>query len=733
MKLDAEKPNWPELQSHPEDGGRDATPLERHLCAVAARARDLTPEGAETADGESLRDAAEIVGLAHDIGKATTYFQAHIGNGTDDGPSHHARLGGLLAYYALNARGYGPKSCFAGLVAVAKHHGTLPNATSFIEDGLDQESTWEPWEKNEGAYNGHAVEQAENIETNHPAFARAAVDRLVGSEGSWSEFQSLLVASRPGVDADRTSLRGMLRETFMRRERRWYPNTRLFKDGNAYLDELRLYGALTFADKTHAAGITSDDDRLHADPLEATQVRAYIETLGDKMETLDPESLETRLNGVRSRVQEYVDGRTEYGDPVSDFLAAESEVATLTLPTGYGKTLTGLLTAGRLREATNGDRIVYALPFTSVIDQTADVLRDVLRNGSTNSDPAIDRRFTVHHHLSESLTLSRERSEEGSEEPTDEESERAIMLAESWRAGVTLTTFVQLFESLAGPRNTQSMKLPALYGSVVVIDEPQALPLRWWPIVNRLIEGLVDEYDATVVLMTATQPRIVDEETFPLLDSETLDTLERESTGRLPNRVAYQFHPTALTTGTDPDRASVVGYGDAAESLVTELRETGGSVLAICNTIDSVGELFEFVASELSHGSDGCSNTPHDGWIDIAARFEDEIIDDSRVGVPATETPERRRAEFVRSLSREADPETPAVLFLSTRLRPCDRRFLLTVARDVTAEPVPFLVVSTQLVEAGVDVSFDRVVRDFAPLDSIVQAAGRPASSVLSP
>jgi len=726
VKLDASDPNWPELLSHPQGGGQEAMPLERHLLTVAVRAREATPEHAETTDARPLCDAAEVVGLVHDFGKATTYFQAHIGRGSDDsGPSHHARLGGLLAYYALSKRGYGPGSCFAGLVAVARHHGTLPNAESFIIDSIEQESTWEHWEANKGAYNGHAVKQAENIEMNHPEFARAVVDRLLGNEGSWSEFRSLLAASYPDAsDEGDTSLRDRLRETFMQRDRRWHLDPSLLGDGSTYLDELRLYGTLTFADKTHAAGITPDDDRLHAEPLEATQIRDHLERLETREGNRRRGSLESRLNVVRSGIQEYVDGRTNDRDPVADFLSSESDIATLTLPTGYGKTLTGLLAAARIREDRGGDRIVYALPFTSVIDQTADVLGDLLREGPADTNPARDQRLTVHHHLSESLTLPRECDEDDPRESTDQESDQAVMLAESWRSGITLTTFVQLFESLAGPQNTQSMKLPSLYGSVVVIDEPQALPLTWWPLVERLIDALVDEYAATVILMTATQPRIIDDAgTFPLLDAGTLDVLEREAAGGIPERVKYEFHPTSLQTGTD--QSTVVDYDDAATSLVSDMTDMSESVLAICNTIDSVGELFDAVRSELARNSESSTDTFDRGLVDIAVRFEDEIVDDDRFSVPPTDRPERRRATFVRSIVRDARPENPAVLFLSTRLRPCDRRFLLTVATELTSEPIPLLVVSTQLVEAGVDVSFDRVVRDFAPLDSIVQAAGR--------
>ncbi|QLH77559.1 CRISPR-associated endonuclease Cas3'' [Halosimplex rubrum] len=733
MTLDAEDPNWPELLSHPVDDGRDETVLERHLLTVAGRAREVTPEDTETACGRPLHDAAALVGLAHDFGKATTMFQTHIGNDSgDEEPSHHARLGGLIAYYALSRMGYGPKTCFAGLVAVAKHHGTLPNAESFVSTGLEQDGTWECWDDNRAGYNGHARQQAANIEEHHPEFARAVVDRLVGEEGCWSEFLGLLGATEPGdADDPSASLRDCLRERFMYERRRYQPDSKLFDDGETYLDALRLYGTLTFADKTHAAGVTDDDERIHADQLDPSQVWNHIETLG--VDDADPDALEARLNEVRSTVQDHIGGRRDGGDPVAEFLGSDRDVATLTLPTGYGKTLTGLLAAARIRAATGGDRIVYALPFTSVIDQTAAVFDGLLGGGPDDSDaadldesdPATGRRLTKHHHLSEALTLPNDDEDEPTtEEPTDEEMARATMLAESWRAGVTLTTFVQLFESLAGPSNTQSMKLPALYDSVVIVDEPQALPLPWWPLVARLVEALADEYGATVVLMTATQPRIVDDErTVPLLDSETLATLERETDSDLPDRVEYEFHPTALETGDDD--ADVVDYETAATSLVERVTGTTESVLAICNTIDSTGDLFDAVTGELENRSETAATD--DGFVDVATRFEAEIVrdDTDRIGVPPTDDAERYRAAFVRGIAETAGGERPAVLFLSTRLRPCDRRFLLTVAEELTAESIPTLLVSTQLVEAGVDVSFDRVYRDFAPLDSIVQAAGR--------
>ena len=725
MRLNNTDPNWPELLSHPAEGNREEVALEHHLLGVASRARNTTLAEAETANGESLRDAAEIIGLVHDFGKATEWFQTHIGNGTDDsGPSHHARLGGFLAYYALRRRGYSLRTRFAGLVSVAKHHGSLPDHDTFAGDSIEQQTTWRQADTSEAttsAYNGAAAQQAKHIDAEQPGFARAVFDRLEIEDGSWADFCARLTASNDAIEtvgsSPESSLREWLEDDFFHGKRLPHVDSGLFDDGRTYLDELRLYGTLTFADKTHAAGVHSEDDRLHAEPLTEAQLREYIAGLG---EDGGPETLETRLNSLREEIQTYIRGESEDGDPIASFLDVESKVATLTLPTGYGKTLTGLIAAARIREATDGDRIVYALPFTSVIDQTADVLRKVLDDGMED-DPARGRQLTVHHHLSESLTLS-DSDTVGSEE-TDADADMAVMLAESWRAGVTLTTFVQLFESLAGPRNSQSMKLPGLYGSVIVIDEPQALPLTWWPLVERLVEALIAEYDATVILMTATQPQIVDDrETFSLLDEETLGTLEPREDAALPDRVEYEFHPTALATG---ESVEPLGYDMAAKMLTAAVTGTTDATLAICNTVDSTSELFDRVAEELGLATDSNRATTRGGPVDIAATFESEILNDGRFGVPSTTDSVRIRAEFVRSIVRRAGPSVPAVLYLSTRLRPCDRRFLLAVASELTSTGVPLLVVSTQLVEAGVDVSFDRVFRDFAPIDSIVQAAGR--------
>jgi hypothetical protein len=255
-----------------------------------------------------------------------------------------------------------------------------------------------------------------------------------------------------------------------------------------------------------------------------------------------------------------------------------------------------------------------------------------------------------------------------------------------------VTTFVQLFESLAGPTNNQSMKLPALRNAVVVLDEPQSLPLDWWKLVPRLVTLLTERYDATVIAMTATQPQLFDDAT------ELVD--DPDAYFEATERVTYDLDPSTeryIDRQSDPK-----SYRDAATTLL-EAVESNHSTLAVCNTIDSAKTLTERVTE---------GRTP---FVTVGDAYADEL---DRTGTVDAIDPTALADRIIENGDR-------SVLHLSTRLRPIDRLRLIETAKVLTEREHPLLTVSTQLVEAGVDISFDRVYRDLAPIDSIVQAAGR--------
>jgi CRISPR-associated endonuclease/helicase Cas3/CRISPR-associated endonuclease Cas3-HD len=263
---------------------------------------------------------------------------------------------------------------------------------------------------------------------------------------------------------------------------------------------------------------------------------------------------------------------------------------------------------------------------------------------------------------------------------------------------------VQLFESLVGPGNTQSMKLPALYDSVIVLDEPQALPMKWWKLVQRVATILTEEYDATIIAMTATQPALF-ADAFELVPDVDRYFNQFE-------RVEYDVHDSALAfDNTD----ATLDYETAGKTILAETGETD-SALAICNTIDSAAALTDTIQEQGTVVDVGRCLTET-----LQAQSTDNLGDDGK----------RRAADkidveaFVDRVERALEPDDSALVHLSTRLRPRDRFALIEATKRLTDRSIPLVAVSTQLIEAGVDISFDRVYRDIAPIDSVVQAAGR--------
>lgn len=305
----------------------------------------------------------------------------------------------------------------------------------------------------------------------------------------------------------------------------------------------------------------------------------------------------------------------------------ERGLYTLTVPTGGGKTISSLAFA--LSHAVKHDlqRVIYVIPYTSIIEQNADVFAKVL--GEEN---------VLEHHSQVEF------ADDGEETP---EAYKKRLACENWDAPVVVTTAVQFFESLYAAKTSKCRKLHNIANSVVIFDEAQTLPLPFLiPCVSAIGE-LVQHYGVTAVLCTATQPAL----------------------GRLfkqlaPTLVQHEIAP-------DPDelfdcfrRVSFCREGVfTPEKLAERLTETA-QVLCIVNTRKRARQVYE--------------SLPEEG------RFH-----------------------------------------LSTLMIPTDREKTLNAIRTRLQNGKTCRVVSTSLVEAGVDVDFPSVWRELAGLDSILQAAGR--------
>ena len=302
---------------------------------------------------------------------------------------------------------------------------------------------------------------------------------------------------------------------------------------------------------------------------------------------------------------------------------------TLTVPTGGGKTVASLSFALAQAKARRMKRIVYVIPYTSIIEQTAQIFREIL--GDEN---------VLEFHSG----VQFDQQEDDASSPETAPLTRSV---ETWDVPVIVTTAVQFFESLYACRPSKCRKLHNLAQSVLIFDEAQMLPLPYLRPCVWAIAQLVRHYGASAVLCTATQP--------------ALDPIFQEFASEIP------------------------------------IRE-------ICPMAEAHWESFRRVSFQ---------RVGTLSWMDLAARLQQQEQ------VLCVVNTRRAAREVFHQLSG------PGNFHLSTLMYPAHRRRILDEIRRRLRDGLPCRVVSTSLIEAGVDVDFPAVYRELSGLDSILQAAGR--------
>lgn len=214
--------------------------------------------------------------------------------------------------------------------------------------------------------------------------------------------------------------------------------------------------------------------------------------------------------------------------------AATPGLFTLTVPTGGGKTLASLGFALDHARLHGRGRIIYAIPFTSIIDQTAKVFRDVLGG-----------EHVLEHHSSI--------DEEGRAGEPRRKFDKLKLAMEDWAAPVVVTTNVQLFESLFAARPSRARKLHNIANSIIILDEAQTLPRHYLNPVMRVLDELARTYGCTVVLCTATQPALARRPGF-----ETGLALEGRELAPDPKGLAARLSRTRIRHGGDMDNDALV-------------------------------------------------------------------------------------------------------------------------------------------------------------------------------
>ncbi|MEO8358744.1 MAG: CRISPR-associated helicase Cas3' [Vicinamibacteria bacterium] len=562
-------------------------PLSEHLSSVG----DIA---ARFALARAWADEARLAGYLHDLGKYGDLFQARL-RGQESGLDHWS-TGALVALTAHRSVG--------AALAVEGHHIGLQRAAA-----TDLRTRF----------------RMENLTTNHPLGLR-----LSGSDAA--ELLGRATADGISFSSPATGVIPLLAGS-----EAWSP------DIAKMLDVRMLFSCLVDADFL--------DTEAHFSR------NATGKVYRDKGQELDAPG---RLNALERYMAKAIRGRGESSAAVSsvraelwDAVNAAADRPTglfsLTAPTGSGKTLAMLQFALKHAAANKLDRVVLAVPFLAIVEQTAQRYKEVFANDPANT-------ILEHHSLA---GLGAERARADAEGSRAEETERQRrQLAENWDAPIVLTTNVQLLESLFSNRPSACRKLHNLARTVILFDEAQTIPQHLAIPTLSALSHLAREYGSSVVVATATQPA------FDGFDGE----VRKHSTGGwMPHEVVPGNREMfrALARLRPPEWPE----GDSQES-----------------------------------------------WESLAADIRQ---------------PQSRQSLCVVNLKRHSTElhglvsAAEAAFYLSTNLCTAHRRQVLATVRSRLLAGESCRLISTQCVEAGVDLDFPVVYRAMGPLDAIAQAAGR--------
>ena len=592
-----------QLRSHPD------RLLRAHLLGVAKKSEILLDDYLNIAghsfplDHEALHKIAHLVGVAHDLGKATRYFQDYLppkSRPTDPLKKSHSMLSSAYGRFAAR-RLFSNSECRDLIaqnvsLAILAHHGRLQKPTVAVAKTLE-------WRK--------------------------TIDDQVSAIERKDELDSVLeeakMPSYTDFAANQTvELRNYPKEQFAAKQQQ----AKFFgKSLSPYLLLNLLFSMLVEADRMDAAGLTFPERH----ELNSNNVENYVSLLSRSLRNkTDPTVAEGRDTLFKKMAK------------MAAKIPLTRRLLSLTAPTGYGKTMAGIYFALKLREriaAKRGinPRIVYVAPFLSILDQNYERIADALGIPRSQSETLL-----LHHHLAE--IKYQDSADFSTEAYSTLDSE---LLIEGWNAEVIVTTFIQFFYTLIGATASQLRKLSKLTGSIVILDEIQAMPHEYWGIIREILTLVANKLQMYIVLMTATQPLIF--RTGKVLE---LAGLRRESSKprvTLRNNIG---HPLNLDNFIEETNRLLQASSDK-------------STLIVMNTVDTAIEVFNRIESPLDK------------------------------------------------------------YCLTAKVVPAHRKLRLKEIAMRLEQRVPTVLVSTQVVEAGVDLDFDAVVRDIAPIDSILQVAGR--------
>lgn len=550
--------------------------------------------------------------MLHDLGKYTQEFSGYIlavVSGDADRPRRgdvdHSTAGGKLLYERFHSNGGAPYQVMLAEVvgnAIISHH-------SYLKDFLspDLESPYlkrvstkkiEEFEQSVEAFFTYVM--SEQHFQQYVEQAAVEIEQYLARKPAQSMEQQLMFLTKfvfsALIDADRT-------------------NTRWFEMGEP--DEPDRYTKQLFS--------------------------SYYERLMEQVHAFKKDKhAHTPIALLRSEMSELCER----------FAAKPSSIYTLSIPTGGGKTLASLRYALKHALTFDKKRIIYVVPYTTIIEQNAAAVRNILQ----------DEANILEHH---SNVVEVEDDDDKQDGVAVTSRQKANLAKDNWDTPIIFTTMVQFLNVFYAHGSRNIRRLHNLCEAVIIFDEVQKVPTHCISLFNQALNFLKEHGSSSIVLCTATQPALqfVEQKLEMAEDAEMISDIDQ---------VIDAFKRVELI-----DKATERAWNtEQLACFVQDTIQEAGNMLVILNTKSVVKALYE-------------------------------------------------RLQAMQEQQQFGADEEIFVYHLSTSMCAAHRFAMLEKVRAHLEQGERVVCVSTQLIEAGVDVSFDCVIRSLAGLDSIAQAAGR--------
>lgn len=605
------------LLSHPADRNNTEKSLFEHLFNVARASQEKISEiqlNLSLIDKDDLEKLVFVIGLFHDFGKATAFFQNYIRLDNTQKKSfsfqkekRHSTLSSIVAFHVIQDNFSSDLWSYLAFQVINRHHGNLIDFDLALKDYKINIRLLKKQVKNILNFSYRIL---------YPFYKKHGFDIAFIKNISFLQFQDFLDDTAFFVE-DRIENKKDRIEYFL-------------------INNL-IFSLLIDNDKADASRINEDDYFEGNLKEELYDVNAYLKFCRDK----EPDKFnpKKKINNVRNQFLEDIQNNPD--------ISSKNHFYKMTAPTGIGKTLGCMAFSKILREKIpNKARIIYCLPYTSIIDQNHKVFADLIEKHLQNKFRNKPNRYLIkHHYLSEQKIKNRIPVEE--RRYSDYLDDK--LLIESWRSALVVTTFVQLFHSIFSNRNRNLKKFHNITNSIVILDEVQNVDPNYYLMINKVFKILAKRFNTYFLLMTATQPKILDEK-------ETIDIIR-------PNK--FMTNPVFNRVKIKP-QLDISKVEQFEKYFINNF--SGKNALLVFNTKKMAVDCFNFIRKQLLDYECYC---------------------------------------------------------LTNYLIPKDKLKQINEIDEKLKAGKKIIVVSTQLIEAGVDLSFENVYRDLAPFDSIVQVAGR--------